>query len=185
MRKRNCIKGVDWNDCRAFIWWAAVVPSRNITHAQIVHINEDIDEFSMPFTGTFRHRTKVGVKLLRLIKATTPHPKSLVVDAIKDFHRREMYMSRIRDICLGKSYIREKGILHSDLKTKCLLLSDSLVVKTADFGLSRYVDTINDGPEYTLVGTPFLLRIEKTAAESWVCMHCTKWCIFNQSYGGL
>ncbi|KDO23013.1 TKL protein kinase [Saprolegnia parasitica CBS 223.65] len=57
------------------------------------------------------------------------------------------------DIIHGMSHVHEQGVLQRDLKTKNLLVSDHLVVKVADFGLSRYKDKMYG--EYTFVGTPF------------------------------
>ncbi|OQS06898.1 kinase [Thraustotheca clavata] len=57
------------------------------------------------------------------------------------------------DIVHGMGHVHEQGILQRDLKTKNLLVSDHLVVKVSDFGLSRYKDKMYG--DYTFVGTPF------------------------------
>ncbi|ETV79769.1 TKL/DRK protein kinase [Aphanomyces astaci] len=58
-----------------------------------------------------------------------------------------------QDIVRGMLHVHEHDILQRDLKTKNLLVSDHLVVKVSDFGLSRYKDKMYG--EYTFVGTPF------------------------------
>lgn len=70
-----------------------------------------------------------------------------------NFFPFQMITTCAYDIAAGMSYIHQCGILQRDLKSKNCLLSDNLVVKVADFGLSRYKSKLYG--EYTFVGTPF------------------------------
>ncbi|RHY59356.1 hypothetical protein DYB38_000523 [Aphanomyces astaci] len=133
-----------------------------------------IGPFSEVYAGVWRG-TKVGVKLL-MPKETYQEG---VEEAVKNFRREIWVMSRldhpnVLQLIGARSlyeYLRDtknilplqlilhcaqdivRGMLHRDLKTKNLLVSDHLVVKVSDFGLSRYKDKMYG--EYTFVGTPF------------------------------
>ncbi|CBN79464.1 TKL family protein kinase [Ectocarpus siliculosus] len=43
----------------------------------------------------------------------------------------------LRDICDGMAYIHDKGLVHRDLKSANVLLSENLEAKIADFGLTK------------------------------------------------
>ena len=51
-----------------------------------------------------------------------------------------MPSSRATDISAGLAYLHEEGILHRDLKSLNVLLTDTLRAKLSDFGLSRVKD---------------------------------------------
>ncbi|KAH9076561.1 hypothetical protein Ae201684P_010503 [Aphanomyces euteiches] len=65
----------------------------------------------------------------------------------------QLILQLAQDIVGGMMHVHDNEILQRDLKTKNLLVSDHLVVKVSDFGLSRYKDKMYG--EYTFVGTPF------------------------------
>ena len=56
------------------------------------------------------------------------------------------------------NYCHERGIVHRDLKPENLLLTtkdvDQAIVKIADFGLARHIDTSQDILADTTCGTP-------------------------------
>ncbi|KAF0701310.1 Aste57867_8160 [Aphanomyces stellatus] len=72
---------------------------------------------------------------------------------IKNIVPLQLILHCAQDIVRGMQHVHGNNILQRDLKTKNLLVSDHLVVKVSDFGLSRYKDKMYG--EYTFVGTPF------------------------------
>ncbi|RHY29722.1 hypothetical protein DYB32_004914 [Aphanomyces invadans] len=69
----------------------------------------------------------------------------------------QLILHSAQDIVRGMLHVHDHDILQRDLKTKNLLVSDHLVVKVSDFGLSRYKDKMYG--EYTFVGTPFCFGV--------------------------
>jgi serine/threonine protein kinase len=75
-----------------------------------------------------------------------------------NFFPSQMIITSAFDIASGMKYIHQSGVLQRDLKSKNLLLSENLVVKVSDFGLSRLAD--KSYGVYTFVGTPFWVAPE-------------------------
>ncbi|ETV79770.1 TKL/DRK protein kinase, variant 1 [Aphanomyces astaci] len=111
-----------------------------------------IGPFSEVYAGVWRG-TKVGVKLL-MPKET--YQEGSLYEYLRDTKNilpLQLILHCAQDIVRGMLHVHEHDILQRDLKTKNLLVSDHLVVKVSDFGLSRYKDKMYG--EYTFVGTPF------------------------------
>jgi hypothetical protein len=54
-----------------------------------------------------------------------------------------------REICVGMSYLHSQGVLHCDLKSSNILITESWGVKIADFGLSFLFPDSEDGSSGT------------------------------------
>ncbi len=70
----------------------------------------------------------------------------VALTADKDIPHLELLdqMAIARQIASGMKYIAEKGYVHRDLATRNCLVSDNLMVKIADFGLTRNIDVNED-----------------------------------------
>lgn len=62
------------------------------------------------------------------------------------------------EICLGIEYLHRKKILHRDLKSLNLFLSEKYRIKIGDLGVAKQMDS--DSFAKTLVGTPYYLSPE-------------------------
>lgn len=83
-------------------------------------------------------------------------PNGSLYEYLRDeanFFPVRMVMTCAYDIAAGMSYTHQCGVMQRDLKSKNCLLSENLVVKVSDFGLSRYKSKLYG--QYTFVGTPF------------------------------
>lgn len=91
-----------------------------------------------------------------------------------------MVITSALDIADGMKHIHASGVLQRDLKSHNCLLSENLVVKVADFGLSRFKTTTNpmdanntnttntnNTNTYTFVGTPFWAAPEVIRHEAY------------------
>eukprot|EP00906_Rhabdomonas_costata_P011773 RCo016753 len=62
-------------------------------------------------------------------------------------------------ICLAVEYCHQKRVLHRDIKSQNIFLTDEGVVKVGDFGISRFLQNTCDCA-HTFVGTPYYLSPE-------------------------
>lgn len=56
-------------------------------------------------------------------------------------------------ICLGIKHIHDRKVLHRDLKSQNIFLTESQLVKLGDFGIARVLDNTKAFAQ-TMVGTP-------------------------------
>ncbi|GLD95627.1 hypothetical protein PINS_up004304 [Pythium insidiosum] len=82
-----------------------------------------------------------------------------------NFFPQQMIVTTALDVAEGMRFIHASGVLQRDLKSKNCLVSEHLVVKVADFGLSRFKAKAYG--EYTFVGTPFWAAPEVIRHESY------------------
>ncbi|KAJ0400766.1 hypothetical protein ATCC90586_002042 [Pythium insidiosum] len=82
-----------------------------------------------------------------------------------NFFPQQMIVTAALDVAEGMRHIHASGVLQRDLKSKNCLVSEHLVVKVADFGLSRFKAKVYG--EYTFVGTPFWAAPEVIRHESY------------------
>eukprot|EP00757_Euglenozoa_sp_SAG-D1_P008322 gene8323-2847_t len=61
-------------------------------------------------------------------------------------------------LCLAMKYMHSKKVLHRDIKTQNIFISDG-VMKLGDFGISRVLKNTLDHAK-TFVGTPYYLSPE-------------------------
>ena len=69
-----------------------------------------------------------------------------------------------RQLAVGLSYMRMKGILHRDLKPANIFLTSSKILKIGDFGVSRWLDP-ERGTADTVCGSPSYMAPEVTRGE--------------------
>lgn len=75
-----------------------------------------------------------------------------------------VFMAQIVD---GLKYLHGHGILHRDLSLTNLLLTKSMEVKIADFGLATQLSTPSE-QHYTMCGTPNYISPYVGCFASWV-----------------
>lgn len=64
--------------------------------------------------------------------------------------------SILRQICNGFKEVHQKNIIHRDIKPANFLIHNS-VVKIADFGFARVVDSVNEEAILTFLGSPLYM----------------------------
>ncbi|CAJ0584488.1 unnamed protein product, partial [Mesorhabditis spiculigera] len=81
--------------------------------------------------------------------------------ACTDFIAEETISGLFEQICSAVAYLHENNVLHRDLKTANIFLTQEGDVKIGDFGISKLMgaDTLSKGAT-TLVGTPHYLSPE-------------------------
>jgi serine/threonine-protein kinase len=79
-----------------------------------------------------------------------------------EVHRAVDYLSQS---CKGLEYAHRNGVIHRDVKPGNLLVSDSGVVKLADFGIARAVDQSSITQVGSVLGTAAYLAPEQARGE--------------------
>jgi len=67
---------------------------------------------------------------------------------------------------LGLEYVHDAGVLHRDIKSSNLFLTEDYDIQIGDFGLA----TIRDGksePDYSVVGTPHYMSPELLSKQKY------------------
>ncbi len=67
-------------------------------------------------------------------------------------------------ICLALKHVHDQNILHRDLKSQNIFLTNKGIVKLGDFGIAKVLDTSGDQAR-TQIGTPFYLSPEICESE--------------------
>ena len=71
-------------------------------------------------------------------------------------------MDYLRQAGKGLGYAHENGIVHCDVKTQNMLVSDLGILKITDFGIARAMDSISRDERYDVVwGSPYYLSPEQ------------------------
>lgn len=79
--------------------------------------------------------------------------------------------SYVRMILLGLEYLHEQGVVHRDVKAANVLLSESGVIKLADFGVASKVSSQHQ----TVVGTPNWMAPETILGGEGLCTASDIW----------
>jgi len=64
------------------------------------------------------------------------------------------------DVMSGLMYLHSETIIHRDLKTSNILITDTSRACIADFGLSKSINSLTNIPTYNAVGTPTYMAPE-------------------------
>jgi serine/threonine protein kinase len=75
------------------------------------------------------------------------------------FFSEEQVLDWFIQTCLAVAYCHKKRVLHRDIKSQNIFLTDEGVVKVGDFGISRVLQNTCDCA-HTFVGTPYYLSPE-------------------------
>jgi len=93
-----------------------------------------------------------------------------------------------KDTIMGLQYLHSKSIIHMDLKTANLLVTDSLHIKISDFGCSKFITPDYTPRNKTLIGTPFYIAPELltkdpnySAASDMYALGIIYWEIFEEN----
>ncbi|RLN90555.1 hypothetical protein BBJ28_00012310 [Nothophytophthora sp. Chile5] len=128
------------------------------------HLEEAVKNFRREIwvMNALQHRN-----IVKLLGASLTHscyvlvmeymPNGSLYEYLRDaanFFPQQLVVTSAFDLASGMAHVHASGVLQRDLKSKNCLLSENLVVKVADFGLSRFQDK-PPGASYTWVGTPF------------------------------
>lgn len=80
-------------------------------------------------------------------------------------------VSTAREICLGMTYLHFQGIVHCDMKSSNILISDTWEVKICDFGLAHLIGsgggTLHDKANLGCVGTHHWMAPEVLRGEEY------------------
>mmetsp|Transcript_4072 Transcript_4072/g.6301 ORF Transcript_4072/g.6301 Transcript_4072/m.6301 type:complete len:714 (+) Transcript_4072:125-2266(+) len=82
-----------------------------------------------------------------------------IQNAKNTYFKEEQIIDWFSQMVLALQYIHEKRILHRDLKTQNIFLTEKNVVKLGDFGVSRVLDGTMDMAK-TVIGTPYYMSPE-------------------------
>lgn len=72
----------------------------------------------------------------------------------------------IRQLVRAIAYLREKKIIHRDIKTSNILLDENLILKLGDFGLAVQMDVKNHD-RFTFCGTANYMAPEVIVKEKY------------------
>jgi serine/threonine-protein kinase len=73
----------------------------------------------------------------------------------------------LQQACRGLAYAHQQGFVHCDIKPQNLMVSDEKVLKIADFGISRALDTVSRGEQTDVVwGSPYYISPEQAAGKA-------------------
>lgn len=118
---------------------------RDCDHPNIVGLKEIVMDRKDEEDGD-----TVAVPNLYLVLEFVEHDlKTLLADMVRPFQPSEV-KSLMQQLLAGVGYLHDHWILHRDIKTSNLLLSNRGHLKIADFGISRYVgDPLPQGHHLT------------------------------------
>mmetsp|Transcript_19289 Transcript_19289/g.31568 ORF Transcript_19289/g.31568 Transcript_19289/m.31568 type:complete len:914 (-) Transcript_19289:355-3096(-) len=88
----------------------------------------------------------------------TPQKADIISDEL-------VLLRMVLDVARGINYLHHSGIIHRDLKALNLLVDTNLVVKVADFGLSRTKNISETLTQTNAVGTPAWMAPESLRGE--------------------
>lgn len=76
----------------------------------------------------------------------------------------------LSDVCEGMEYLESKKLVHRDLAARNVLLSDDIVAKVSDFGLTNADSKVSDDAKLPVKWTaPEALKKEVCCESSWTC----------------
>ena len=133
---------------------------RNIKHPNVISYRDSFEK-SNGFLYIVMVFAEGGdlfkrIKQQRGLKSTHPDRKYVYLE-------EKQVVEWSVQICMGLLYLHNKRVLHRDLKTQNIFLTNANLIKIGDLGIAKILDTntMNETlPASTIIGTPYYMSPE-------------------------
>ena len=105
------------------------------------------------------YRTKRGKLCIVMDYADGGDLSGMIKKQRGAYFRENQILDWFVQICLALKHIHDRKVLHRDIKSQNIFLTQTGMIKMGDFGIARVLNSTKDNAK-TMVGTPYYLSPE-------------------------